>query len=92
MIKALGFRFGICLTGYVRATYNLYSDDISGGGSSDANRGKASATDNGAKDISSDGLTLIVWKDEWGIDVWTEGGEEEGSRGRGNVVHGDGRG
>jgi hypothetical protein len=92
VINAPCFRIGVWLSGYVRATYDLYSDDISGRGSSGANCRKASATDDGAKHISGDHLTLIVWKDDRSIDIWAEGGEEESSRGRGNLAHGDGRG
>lgn len=76
MIKALRFRFWIWLAGYVRATYDLYGDDISTRGSSGTDCGETATADDGSKYVPSYGLTLIVWKSDWSIDVWAEGGEE----------------
>ena len=92
MVQALSFRFWIWLAGYVRATYDLYGDDISGRGSSGTDGGEAASTDDGAENITGDGLTLIIRKNDGGVDVWTEGGEEESCRRGGNVAHGEGRG
>lgn len=76
MIKTPGFRFGIWLAGYVRTTYNLDGDNVSGGGSSGADCRKPTATNYRAERIPCHDLTFIVWKNEGGIDVWTEGREE----------------
>jgi hypothetical protein len=92
VVQALSFRFWIWLAGYVRATYDLYGDDISGRGSSGTDGGEAASTDDGAENITGDGLTLIIRKNDGGVDVWTEGGEEESGRRRGKVAHGEGRG
>jgi hypothetical protein len=92
VIQALCFCFRIWLGGYIRTTYDLYCDDISGGGSSGANGGETAAADDGTKRITGYGLTLIVREDERSVDDWAEGGEEVSGRGRGNVAHGEGRG
>ena len=73
-------------------TYNLYGDDISRRGSSSTDGREAALTDDGAKNITGDGLSFIIRKDDWGVDVWTEGGEEESGRGGGTVAHGEERG
>jgi hypothetical protein len=40
----------------------------------------------GPKYAASDGLTFVIWKNEGGVDVWTEGGGEESSGGGGNFT------
>jgi hypothetical protein len=92
VIKALCFHIGVWLTGYVRATYDLYGDDISRRGSSGADCGKTTATDDGTEHIPSYCLTLIIWESNWGVDVWAEGGEKEGGRGAWYLAHGERRG
>ena len=79
------------MAGDVRATYNLYSDDVSRRRSSGTNGGEAALTDNGTEDVTGDYLTLVVGKSDWDINYRTEGGEEESGRGRGKVAHGEGR-
>jgi len=91
MIEALCFHIWVWLAGDVRATHNLYGDDIPGRGSSGADCGEATATDDGAKNIASCGLTLIIREDDRGINDWTEGGKEEGG-GRGGNLAREGRG
>ena len=68
---------GIWLAGYVRTTYNLDGDDISGRGSSGADGREATVADDGPEYIAGDGLALVVWKGGGSVDVWAEGGEEE---------------
>lgn len=92
MIKALCFHFGVWLAGYVRTTYDLYCDDVSGMGSSGTNRGETTATDDGAEHVSSYSLTLVVWENDWSVDVWAEGGEKHGGGGAGHLAHGERRG
>ena len=49
-------------------------------------------TDDGSENITGDGLTLVIRKGNWGVDEWTEGGEEHGGGGGGKLAHGEGRG
>jgi hypothetical protein len=92
VVQVLCFRFWIWLARCVRATYDLYGDDISRRGSSSTDGQEAALTDDRSKNITGDGLTLVIRKDDWSADVWTEGGEEESGRRRGNFAHGEGRG